>query len=357
MIDIEALSVPVSDANPVGENTEYTQLADLERLAAGTPGTPDPSTHEVVGGEEPDWGKVVQAGVALLGNSKDLRAACILTRAALATDGLAGLGQGLRLVARLVQDFWDGVYPQLDKDDNDDPIERLNALAYLNSTAGLVASLRRSMIVESRSAGRFNSRDLDKVSGRMPAPEDGHAPTFEQLAAAWKSGDPSANQARLEGVDAALKAIADIETTFRAKTEERPNLDGLKLTLRRLNDFYATQTQSETAPPADKPFGHDLAEPDESGQGSDDHGGARSAPAMVVPRTGDLSSRADAVRILTRVAAFVRRSEPSSPAPMFVDRAIKLLQMDFAAIVKELIPDARERIELLGGVALEPPPE
>ena len=42
---------------------------------------------------------------------------------------------------------------------------------------------------------------------------------------------------------------------------------------------------------------------------------------------------------------------------MFVDRAVKVLQMDFAAIVRELMPDARDRIELLGGVSLNEPSE
>ncbi len=51
----------------------------------------------------------------------------------------------------------------------------------------------------------------------------------------------------------------------------------------------------------------------------------------------------------------MRKTEPSSPAPMFIDRAVKMLQSDFATIVKELMPDSKERIELLGGVPLDEP--
>jgi hypothetical protein len=40
---------------------------------------------------------------------------------------------------------------------------------------------------------------------------------------------------------------------------------------------------------------------------------------------------------------------------MFVERAIKLLQMDFNAIVRELMPDSQRHIELLGGVSLDVP--
>ena len=350
MIDIDGLVKPVSDTDPVGENTEYTDLAALERLAAGTPGTLDPKTQAVNGGEEPDWHKVGKSAADLLGRTKDLRVACILTRAELALVGLPGLGQGLLLTARLVTDYWDAVYPQLDKDDGDDPIERLNALAYLNAPSGFLASLRRTPIVESRAVGRFNLRDLDMSSGRLPAPEGVSPPTHELLAAAWQSGDQAANVAKRDGVSNALKGISEVEAAFREHASERPDFDGLKQNLRRVKEFYEM-----------------LAKADAVAVGGDGglHGaelaaiptahGAAAMPAVGVTmaRTGGLSSRADAVRMLKEVAGFLRRSEPSSPAPMFVDRAVKVLQMDFAAIVRELMPDARDRIELLGGVSLD----
>jgi type VI secretion system protein ImpA len=344
VIDIEALVQPVGEDNPVGENTEYTDLAELERLAAGTPGTPNPDTGDLEGGEEPDWRKVVESASALLKKSKDLRAACILSRAALATEGLAGLGGGLALLARLLTDFWDGVYPQLDKDENDDPIERLNALAYLSDIGRFIAALRAAPFAESREVGRFTPRDLDLATGRLPTPEGHQAPSEDLIAAAWRSGDEAANQAKRQGVEQGLAALAEIDALFRDRTSERPDLDVLRQTLKRLKDFYDAQAAADA--PAQ---GEDAAAEDGSIPSSGGGGGGS--------RAGALSSRADAVRMLKQVADFVRRTEPSSPAPMFIDRATKLLQMDFAAIVKELIPESKDRIELLGGVPLEPPTE
>jgi type VI secretion system protein ImpA len=346
VIDIDALAQPVAGDNPVGENTEYTALADLERLAAGTPGTPDPETQELVGGEEPDWRKVGPAAIELLGRTKDIRVACILARAELATSGFAGLGQGLKLVARLLTDFWDGVYPQLDKDENDDPIERLNALAYLSDLQRFVAGVRAAPFAESREIGRFNARDLDLAAGRLPTPEGQAPPTMELLGAAWKSGDAEGNAARQQGVTDALQAIADIEALFRDRTSERPDIDTLKQNLRRIKDFYDAQAAEAAA-----------SEAGEAGDEQADGGTPSSGGGGAGSRVGGLSSRADAVRILKQVSDWLRRTEPSSPAPMFIERAVKVLQMDFAAIVKELMPDARERIELLGGVPLDPPSE
>ena len=350
MIDIDGLAEPVSETDPVGENTEYTDLAALERLAAGTPGVLDPKTQAITGGEEPDWNKVSLDAAKLLSRTKDLRVTCILTRSELALEGLAGLGRGLLLTARLVSDYWDAVYPQLDKDDGDDPIERLNALAYLNASSGFLASLRRVPIVESRAVGRFNLRDLDLSSGRLPAPEGVSPPTPELLAAAWQSGDPVANLARRDSVSDALKAIGEIEAVFREHSSERPDLDGLKQNLRRIKEFYGLLAQDDD-PSIEGDGG--LRSGESEGILSSQGPAPAFAGGAAMSRAGGLTSRADAVRILKEVSAFLRRTEPSSPAPMFVDRAVKVLQMDFAAIVRELMPDARDRIELLGGVSLD----
>lgn len=349
MIDIDTLSQPVSDDNPVGENTEYTELAELERLAAGTPGTPDPQTQELVGGEEPDWRKVHAAAADLLTRTKDLRVSCILARAELALEGLPGLGRGLKLLARLLNDYWDSVYPQLDKDENDDPIERLNALAYLSDLQRFIAGVRAAPFAESREVGRFNARDLDLALGRLPPPEGTEAPSQDLLAAAWRSGDAQANAAKVEGVGDALGAVAEIEALFRDRTSERVDIDTLKQNLKRLKDFYDQRAAEAAAEAEAAGEGAEGGEAGEDGIPSSGGGGGGS-------RVGGLSSRADAVRILKQVAEYLRRAEPSSPAPMFIDRAIKVMNMDFTAIVRELMPDALARVELLSGIPMDAEP-
>ncbi len=131
---------------------------------------------------------------------------------------------------------------------------------------------------------------------------------------------------------------------------QRPNLDLLQQTMRRVGEFYNEQDAEAAAAAAAEAGDGDGAAEDEGGE----TGGA-AASGGKPPRSSGLASRADAVRILQQVATFLRKTEPSSPAPMFVDRAIKMLQLDFNAIVKELMPDAQERIEMLGGISLADP--
>ncbi len=358
MIDIDALSRPVDDNEPAGPDLEYSSVAELDRFAAGTPGTVDPSTRELVGAEEPNWRKVAEMSTDLLGKTKDLRVAAWLTRAELANRGLPGLADGLKLIATLVETFWETLYPPLDRDEGDDPIERMNVLANLSpdptqsygsaSTEALLRTLRGTVIVESREVGRFTVRDLEYVLGRMQPPEGQTAPAEGLLAAAWRTGDPAANQEKRDGIAIGLAAVQAIVKLFSDHSGQRPNLDLLQQTMRRVGEFYTKQDAEIAAEAGDG----EAAEGE--GGGADELGGGAGAGGKP-PRSGGLASRADAVRILQQVATFLRKSEPSSPAPMFVDRAVKLLQMDFASIVKELMPDSRDRIEMLGGISLQEP--
>jgi type VI secretion system protein ImpA len=356
LLDIDALARPIDDAEPAGPDLEYSAVAELERFAAGTPGTVDPKTNELVGAEEPNWRKVGEMATELLGKTKDLRVAAWLARAELANRGLTGLAEGLKLVSTLLENFWPTLYPPLDATENDNPIDRINVLANLSPdaesygsapTEALLRALRGAAIAESREVGRYTVRDLEYSLGRMQPPAGTAAPTPELLAAAWRRGDAEANREKREGIAIGLAAIQAIGALFQEKSGERPNLDLLQSTLRRVGEFYAAQDAANAGIDGD-------AEGD-AGMAAEGDGGAPAAGGGKTPRSGGLASRADAVRILQQVAEFLRKSEPSSPAPMFVDRAIKLLQMDFTAIVKELMPDSKDRIEMLGGISLEDP--
>lgn len=343
LLALANLLEPVSDNAPAGENLEYSDVAELERLASGSAGVLDPKTREIVGAEEPEWRKVKDAAIKVLGRTKDLRAAVILSRAMLSLHGLQGLGEGLQLVHGLLAKFWDSVYPQLDASEGGDPIERLNALANLSDADGLLRTLRSSRILESREVGQFSLRDLDIASGRLSPPEGVEAPSQALLAAAWTTGDPETNAARRQGVESALQAIDDIERLFREETNETPDLGGLRTALNRIRAFYSevAPTTGAAAAAADE-----IRTPPLVGIATPAIGGSAASDST-------LASRADAVKQLERISAFVRQTEPSSPAPMFIERAVKVLQMDFSAIVRDLMPDSKDRIELLGGVSLD----
>jgi len=57
-------------------------------------------------------------------------------------------------------------------------------------------------------------------------------------------------------------------------------------------------------------------------------------------RRGAIKSRQDAARALDAVADYFRRNEPSSPVPLLVERAKRLVAKDFLEVLADIAPEA-----------------
>ena len=66
---------------------------------------------------------------------------------------------------------------------------------------------------------------------------------------------------------------------------------------------------------------------------------------------GAIKSRQDAIRALDAVAEFFRRNEPSSPIPLFLERAKRLVSKDFLEVLADIAPDAVPQARSAGGLA------
>jgi type VI secretion system protein ImpA len=64
---------------------------------------------------------------------------------------------------------------------------------------------------------------------------------------------------------------------------------------------------------------------------------------------GELHSREDVVRQLNRICEYYTRVEPSSPVPLILKRAVRLAEMDFVQIIKDLAPEAIAEIYRISG--------
>src|SRR5882757_2776454 len=83
--------------------------------------------------------------------------------------------------------------------------------------------------------------------------------------------------------------------------------------------------------------------------------GWRASPAKEPsPRVGgaggDINSREDVILQLDRLCEYYRRHEPSSPVPMLLRRAKRLVSKEFMDIIRDLTPGGVAEAELLGGV-------
>ena len=55
--------------------------------------------------------------------------------------------------------------------------------------------------------------------------------------------------------------------------------------------------------------------------------------------------------MIDKVCLYFERNEPSSPVPLLLQRAKRLISKDFLEILRDLTPDGVSQAELIGGVA------
>jgi type VI secretion system protein ImpA len=96
-----------------------------------------------------------------------------------------------------------------------------------------------------------------------------------------------------------------------------------------------------------------LAEPVDEAVADDgqEQDGAAAGGAPQAASAGPIQSREDAFRRLGEVSAYLRRTEPQSPVPLLIDRAISWGSLPFDQLLREMIKDESTRSqvsELLG---------
>ena len=81
--------------------------------------------------------------------------------------------------------------------------------------------------------------------------------------------------------------------------------------------------------------------------------GAESAQGSQIaaqPMSGTINSREDAIRALDKVCDYFKQHEPSSPVPLLLQRAKRLVAKDFIEIIRDLTPAGVAQAEEIGGI-------
>jgi type VI secretion system protein ImpA len=332
MLDVGGVLSETRESPPCGPNLEHDlSFFELEEAARGKP--EQRSGDAVKPAEEPNWTKVADLAQAMLLRSKDLRVAVHLTRALACIEGVSGLATGLSLIHGLLERYWDGIYPLLEADHDNDPTERLNALAPLVDPDVVVRHLRDAYLVNSREHGQLRARDIEIALGRLtPTRTGGSGKPLVQLHAQMAGAFASDRS-----VPSSLREAHDRATAIQALIAERvgtahaidlgPLLEPLGCLLEACETALGTRTGGANG----------------AGEGESAQAGHPGAAG------GDIRSRQDAVQMLELVCKYMERHEPSNPAPLFIRRAQRLIQMNFVEIVKDLMPDSLSQLERLAG--------
>lgn len=338
-IDVDALLLEIDPDAPCGPDLEYDPaFLALEQEALGKPEVQYGET--ITPAVPPDWKIVRRMAGELLERSRDLRLALHMVRASLALSGVAGLADSLSLIEGLLDARWDSVHPLLDADDDNDPTLRINSLAILADTGTLVRELKDATLVTLPGLGALTIKLLEIANGEQPPSTGQDRIAVSSIEHAVADLDPDKLAAGVDALKRALGSVVNIELILvrQVGSSQALNLDALTRPLRKAHDFLARQGAGAAASASETT--------EDVGDAAAPEGAARS------PRTalsGDIGSRDDVLRMLDKLVGYYARHEPSSPIPILLERAKRLVPMNFFEIMQDLAPDGVAQLAVIRG--------
>ena len=341
MMDLKALLQSHGETAPSGEDPEYD--ADFQELEiAAQPKEEQQIGDEIRPGEEPDYRDVAERAEAILQRAHDLRAAIYLGEAQLRLNGLPGFAEATSYLRGCIEQYWDTCHPQLDEEDDNDPTMRRNALIALTDGPRIIRAVRRAPLTRSGVFGGISLRDIAVAEGAAtPSPDMDDIPDQNQVQAAFKD---TSEEDLAEIRAAASQALEDVEEIVRIFDEKTggdgPSLDPLIDILKQAKARLTGSSEESVA-------ATDVAAP-----------GAESAPvppgsAAAVSAggaVGGIRSPTDVQNALDRIITYYETYEPSSPLPLLLLRAKRLVSADFLTIMKDMAPSGIENVNLIGGI-------
>ncbi len=332
MSGLDELLAPIDEERPGGTDvsyeTIYSRLTDLREEARDGEG---------------DFAEVVEVATEILtGESKDLTVAVWYTEARLHMDGFGGLRQGLRLVHGLLDGLWDHLFPEhpedrafvLDymgdgfkaRDERYEPVKFVSItswghhLHHFESWRGI----KKDSFGEGDARKKGKDEDDDPRAPRSDNFEQGFAETSK----AWYREREAEVKGCLEEV-AALQELCG--QRYADSKGHRPSFTHLRESLERAQTYVGVLVEKKLETDPDPPEAEAAATPgadDASASPETDAGGPSAPAAAAAPRSGgslsaEPASSDDAQGRITSAARYLRKADPTNPAPYLVLRALR----------------------------------
>ncbi len=361
ILEFERLLAPVAEENPAGEDLRadaaydsiYNKIATARDEASQTERTAlrDGADGDLLRNDPKDWGPILDlAPEAISQRSKDLKVTAFLIESLVRAHGFAGLRDGFRLARRLVEDYWDDLYPRPDEDDDEDGImTRVAPLTSLNGEdepGTLIRPITKVPITQGRAYGPFSSLHYKMVclsaqgqdaSGQNdPVTKEMFDVAVRETSPEWfvnLADDLAQCSEEFESLCGALKEKCGDEDGFSLA----PPSSNIRKTLQQCRDFVG-----EIAPellPAEPAA--DADDPDQP----------------VAASSGQIATRQEAFRLLKRTADFFRQTEPHSPVSYALEQAVRWGEMALPELLMELVEDGSAREQLFKLMGIKPPEE
>lgn len=330
---IEPFLQPIPGDNPAGANLRYDPVYDEIKRAREEEDDNLPQGEWKRELKVADFPLVRRLSTEVLTErSKDLQIAAWLTEAWTRLEGFEGMNRGFHLLRRLMEEFWDGVYPEIDDDGDMEfravPLEWVGR--YMQASVDLVPlteggygflNHRQSRLIPTEDEAE---KDSGKRRIRRDAEESGQV-TPE----AFDEGVLTSSKEFIRSTLALLEEGQQELSQLEEFCDERfgdvtPNLIPLRELLEQIHRLCTQNLQKKLEVDPD-PITFDEGGDDEAeGEGADGAGaGASSESGAGSGVPTELTSPSDAIRLAVESARFLRRKVPTNPSPYLMLRGLR----------------------------------
>jgi len=338
--DADTLLAPVSADDPTGASLRYEGTYDV---IAGLRREDDPTLAQGVWKTElkrADWPRVAQTCVnAIETQSKDLQIGAWLLEAWLHLYGFAGIREGLHVLAELCDTYWDGAHPAIE---NGDLEYRLAPIYWIDDKLSIAARLIAITAPEAEDVFAYSVADW-QMSGRRQVKPREELPADVVTEARFHKSAASTPTAWLWGAghDAkgALGALDELVDVLKARCGPgAPALSKMREALAAALHVMSTTLDSRGA------LIRPVAEADDRSHDT--------AVALAAERHDSrdawpvIRTRAEAYQRLAEAADFLARTEPHSPVPHLIRRAIGWGSLSLEELLPELVRDTAQLAEI-----------
>lgn len=355
VIDIEAIMQPISEENPSGESLQYSGLYDEIREARR-------ADKDLAQGQwqtelkVADYQAVVVLAVpALEKQTKDLQIGAWLSEALVKEHGFAGLRDGLKMMGGLQANFWETLFPEIDEGDMEG---RANALEWMDTQTAF--AIKGVKITGGEGYNFFDFEDSKRfdIPENIDTLDSNDQERYRELqtqaekekrvtGGLWRIEKQVSRRAFYEELAALIEEswteYKELNRVIEEKFEpnQMPGLTNLKQSL----DDIQTQVLKLLEEKR-------IEEPDEADENAADEiadGENNSADALkttVLTTGGTIQNRKDALKRLSDLAEFFRRTEPHSPISYLVQRAVKWGNMPLENWLQDVIKDESVILQL-----------
>ncbi len=350
VIDFDSLLIPISEGNPSGESLQYSGIYDEIRESRR-------ADEDIAQGDwqyelkVADFRKVVDLAVpALTSQTKDLQICVWLAESLSRQNGFVGLRDGLRLTRELQTNFWETIYPEIDEGDMEG---RANALEWLDKYCSTVARETPLTAGEGVSFLGFEDSKTFDIPENLEELEYEKQQKLQELrqqaetenrvtGERWRKAKAQTRRQFYEELTLTLdECWSEYELLDRAIDElfdrnQMPALLQLKKSLDSIRDLVKKLLlEKRQAEPTEEELNAGVETTEETI--SED--GETVVVTGVAGTSGPIKSRQDALKRLSEVADYFRKTEPHSPVSHLVSRSVKWGNMSLESLLQELVKD------------------